>query len=61
MPYINNNGIKIYYETEGEGPPVLMIHGFASSIEQNWKQTNRVNILKDNYEEFDIRRKGDGK
>ncbi len=40
MPYLNSNGLKIYYETEGEGPPLILIHGFASNLEQNWKQTN---------------------
>ena len=33
MPYFDNKGIKINYEIEGEGPDLLMIHGFASSIE----------------------------
>ena len=37
MPYFDNGGVKIYYEIEGEGPPVIMIHGFASSLEGNWK------------------------
>ena len=50
MPYLTNDGIKIYYETEGEGPPVVMVHGFASNIQQNWKQTNWVNTLKENYQ-----------
>ena len=24
MPYANNNGVKIYYEVDGEGPPLVM-------------------------------------
>ncbi|MFW9942219.1 MAG: alpha/beta fold hydrolase [Candidatus Thorarchaeota archaeon] len=49
MPFFNNDGIKIYYEVEGEGPPVIMIHGFAASLEGNWKQTNWVEVLKNDY------------
>lgn len=61
MPYINNNGIKIYYETEGEGPPIVMIHGFAANIEQNWKQTNWIHTLKENYQLILIDCRGHGK
>lgn len=46
MPYFDNNGIKINYEIEGEGPDLLMIHGFASSIKGNWRQTNWIETLK---------------
>ncbi len=61
MPYINNNGIKIYYEIEGKGPSVIMIHGFASNLEQNWKQTNWVKNLKDNYRLILLDCRGHGK
>jgi pimeloyl-ACP methyl ester carboxylesterase len=27
MPYANNNGVKIYYEVEGQGPPLVLAHG----------------------------------
>jgi pimeloyl-ACP methyl ester carboxylesterase len=27
MPYANNNGIRIHYEVEGSGPPLLLHHG----------------------------------
>jgi len=33
------DGIRIAFERVGEGPPVLLVHGFASSKEQNWKST----------------------
>ncbi|HDZ18924.1 hypothetical protein LCGC14_1444830 [marine sediment metagenome] len=46
MPYFDNKGIKINYEIEGEGPDLLMIHGFASSIEGNWRGPNWIDVLK---------------
>ena len=35
MPYAKVNGIKIYYETYGEGYPLLLIGGLGSQI-QSW-------------------------
>jgi pimeloyl-ACP methyl ester carboxylesterase len=31
MPTIHVNGVDLYYETHGEGEPVLLIHGLGSS------------------------------
>ncbi|MFX0155835.1 MAG: alpha/beta fold hydrolase [Candidatus Hodarchaeota archaeon] len=61
MPFFTNEGVKIYYEIEGEGPPVVMIHGFASTLEGNWKQTNWIETLKDNYRLILIDCRGHGK
>jgi len=61
MPYFNNENVKIYYEIEGEGPPVVMIHGFASNLESNWKQANWVKVLKDNYRLILMDCRGHGK
>ena len=33
------DGIRIAYERVGDGPPVVLVHGFGSSKEQNWKST----------------------
>ena len=33
------DGVKLAFERIGEGPPVLLVHGFGSSREQNWKST----------------------
>jgi len=30
--YAEVNGVKIYYETHGEGEPLLLVHGFSLSI-----------------------------
>ncbi|MHA2390640.1 MAG: alpha/beta fold hydrolase [Promethearchaeota archaeon] len=61
MPYFTNDGVKIYYEIEGDGPSVVMIHGFTSSLEGNWKQTNWVETLKDNYRIILLDCRGHGK
>jgi len=31
MPKIDRNGIKIYYETHGDGPALLLTHGYSST------------------------------
>ena len=33
MPYVDNNGVKIYYEVHGEGEPFMFISGTGSSCE----------------------------
>jgi pimeloyl-ACP methyl ester carboxylesterase len=33
------DGIRLAYERVGEGPPVVLVHGFGSSRVQNWKST----------------------
>ncbi len=33
--YAEIDGVRVRYEDRGEGPPVVLVHGFASSLE-NW-------------------------
>ena len=33
------DGVTLAYDRVGEGPPVMLVHGFGSSREQNWKST----------------------
>ena len=61
MPFFDNDGIKIYYEIEGEGPPVVFIHGFAGASEGIRKQTDFVENLKDNYRLILLDCRGHGK
>ncbi len=49
MPYANNNGVKIYYELEGEGgPPVVLAHGGSSSLD-TWRACGYPNALRDEF------------
>ena len=36
MPVINRNGVNIYYEVHGSGPPLLLTHGYSVTSEM-WK------------------------
>lgn len=62
MPNFLSDGISIAYEVWGEGPPVLLIHGFASSIAVNWVATGWVDTLvKAGYRVIAIDNRGHGK
>lgn len=45
MPVFETSGLTLAYEVAGEGPPVLCIHGFASSGKVNWIDTGWVETL----------------
>ena len=36
MPTFKNNSVEIAFLDEGEGEPIVLVHGFASSKEVNW-------------------------
>jgi pimeloyl-ACP methyl ester carboxylesterase len=46
MPHFQSNGIDIAYLDEGEGDPVLLLHGFASNMQVNWIDTGWVRHLR---------------
>lgn len=33
MPKLNRDGVEIYYEVHGDGPPLLLTHGYSSTAE----------------------------
>jgi pimeloyl-ACP methyl ester carboxylesterase len=45
MPVVNVGGCRIRYEAWGEGPSVALLHGFTSSIEQNWVERGWVELV----------------
>lgn len=47
MPFCENEGINIYYEIDGSGSDLIMIHGFASDLEDNWKASGVAGALKE--------------
>lgn len=45
MEFFDSDGVEIAYDVFGEGPPVLLIHGFASNGRVNWQSTGWVKFL----------------
>jgi pimeloyl-ACP methyl ester carboxylesterase len=41
----DSDGVAIAYLDEGEGEPILLIHGFASNIAMNWVDPGWVRLL----------------
>lgn len=48
MPYADNKGVRIHYEVEGRGPPLVLVHGLSNSL-KNWYDSGYVELLKKNY------------
>src|SRR6201988_164857 len=62
MPSFHNGAVEIAYLDEGEGAPILLVHGFASSKNVNWVYPTWVSELKKNGRRviaFDNRGHGD--
>ena len=45
MPAFDSDGVEIAFIDEGQGPPVLLIHGFASNLDVNWVDPGWVRFL----------------
>jgi pimeloyl-ACP methyl ester carboxylesterase len=48
MPSFHNGAVEIAYLDEGEGDPILLVHGFASTKDVNWVYPTWVSELKKN-------------
>ncbi len=46
MPSFHHNDLEIAYLDEGEGEPIILVHGFASTKEVNWVNPGWVSTLK---------------
>jgi pimeloyl-ACP methyl ester carboxylesterase len=45
MPSFDSDGVEIAYMDEGEGAPILLVHGFASNVVTNWVDPGWVRML----------------
>ena len=59
MPYANNKGIHIHYETEGKGPPLVLQHWSVATLE-NWVDYGYVSALKNDYQLILLDARGHG-
>ena len=60
MPFANNEGVKIHYQVEGKGTPIVLVTGFTGSIDI-WYNFSYVESLKQKYQLILIDKRGHGK
>jgi pimeloyl-ACP methyl ester carboxylesterase len=44
MPGVEANGVRLYYELHGEGPPLALVHGSWGDA-SNWQRAVRPVLL----------------
>lgn len=49
MPYASSSGMRIRYEVEGKGSPLILQHGLSGFLE-HWYEIGCVDALKNNYQ-----------
>jgi pimeloyl-ACP methyl ester carboxylesterase len=59
MPYADSGGVRIHYQVEGAGPPLVLQHGFYNSL-QNWYDFGYVDALKPDYRLILVDARGHG-
>jgi pimeloyl-ACP methyl ester carboxylesterase len=59
MPYINNKGVKIHYEVEGQGPPLALMPGLAGTLD-DWRIFGYSQVLSKEYQLILIDPRGRG-
>jgi pimeloyl-ACP methyl ester carboxylesterase len=59
MPFVENQGVRIHYEVEGRGPPVLLLHGLSSDY-RLWYGLGYVKELSKDYELILVDARGHG-
>jgi pimeloyl-ACP methyl ester carboxylesterase len=59
MAFAINNGVKIHYEIEGQGPPLVMQHGLTRSLEM-WRIWGYTEELKKDYQLILVDARGHG-
>ncbi|HEY2838712.1 MAG TPA: alpha/beta hydrolase [Pirellulales bacterium] len=57
----DSDGVKIHYIVEGEGEPVLLIHGFAANIPMQWGLPGVIKELSKEYQVIAIDNRGHGR
>jgi pimeloyl-ACP methyl ester carboxylesterase len=58
MPYLSVDGTRLYYDEQGAGPPLLLIHGLGSSSRDWFKQ---VDHFADRYRVLRVDLRGHGR
>jgi pimeloyl-ACP methyl ester carboxylesterase len=59
MPNAGNHGVRIHYRVEGDGPPLVLQHGYTQSV-VDWDDAGYVAALRDEFRLILIDSRGHG-
>ena len=45
MPFVRRGDIRIWWESHGSGPPVILVHGYTSNLRTHWKASGWIDAL----------------
>lgn len=58
--FFDSNGIRIHYTVEGEGEPVILVHGVAANADVNWRAPGITEALARHYKVIALDNRGHG-
>ena len=58
--YFESNGARVYYTVQGEGEPVILVHGIGANADLNWQRPGVIRTLAKDFTviAFDLRGHG---
>lgn len=59
--YFDSGGVQIHYTVDGEGAPVVLLHGLCGSIDLNWRRTGVIEALAEDHRVVAIDLRAHGK
>jgi pimeloyl-ACP methyl ester carboxylesterase len=59
--FFDSKGVKIRYVDVGRGEPVVLVHGFSSSLDANWGTTRIIDTLSKDFRVVALDCRGHGK
>jgi pimeloyl-ACP methyl ester carboxylesterase len=58
--FFDSGGLRIHYTDEGAGVPVILVHGFAATSDQNWRLPGVIRALRCRYRVISMDVRGHG-
>lgn len=59
--FFDSDGVRLHFVDEGEGEPVVLIHGFAASSHLNWELPGILGQLAESHRVLSLDNRGHGK
>ena len=60
MPFATNEGVRIHFDVEGTGPPLVLLHGFGVSGDA-WRAGGHVDALSEEFQVITLDARGHGR